>query len=276
MRTRARLVALAFVAVVVAATFATMALAQPKKPRTPANKRPRTPTTAPAGILKDAGARGPDEAETTASEASSSDAGAGGATVESASSSALPSAPTVNDAGVRLSPLNPTAEEMPGSSMSSDAGAPVDYDRILADVAALRARVAAVSDNLYRSRVAVALENDASHAKIVGLSVSIDEGVVFTAPSSFVAAEPTVVYDHAVAPGRHVVTVDVERADERNDAFRTSQRQRFVVDVPRDHRVDVRVRLSDDSDMGKSFANDRDGDYDLRFRVHVLARPVGK
>ncbi|MGH7270825.1 MAG: hypothetical protein ACREJ3_10385 [Polyangiaceae bacterium] len=54
------------------------------------------------------------------------------------------------DAGWRLSPLNPAPSEF------SDAGTsppPLDYDRLLADIGALRARVAAVSDTLFHSRI---------------------------------------------------------------------------------------------------------------------------
>lgn len=176
--------------------------------------------------------------------------------------------------GGRLSPLNPRPEEMPGSG--ADAGVPIDYDRLLADIAALRARVAAVSDNLYQSRIAVALETDGSHGKITRLTVSLDDGVVYTAPASFSASDMTTVYDHAVAPGRHAVTIDVDRKDDRDESFRTSQRSRFTVDVPRDHRLGVEIRIGDDSSMGGDFPSDKSGRYDLRFRVKAVAKPVGK
>ncbi len=48
------------------------------------------------------------------------------------------------------------------------------------------------------------------------------------------------------------------------------------VDVPRDNRVDVQVKVIDDSSMGADFPADRSGKYDLRFRVKAVAKPVGK
>ena len=192
--------------------------------------------------------------------------------------STTPSARTpqsdTSDGGVRSSPLNPTAQELPSNAV--DAGTPIDYERLLADIAALRARVAAVSDNLYQSRVAVALQTDGDHGKIVRLAVSLDDGVVYTAPPTFAASDMTVVYDHAVAPGRHAVTVDLDRKDDRDETFRTSQKNRFTVDVPRDHRVTVEVKVIDDSSMGKDFPADKNGKYDLRVRVRAVAKPVGK
>lgn len=137
-------------------------------------------------------------------------------------------------------------------------------------------RVAAVSDNLYQSRIAVALQTDGDHGKITRLTVSLDDGVVYTAPQTFAASDMTTVYDHAVAPGRHAVTIDVDRKDDRDDAFRTSQRSRFMVDVPRDHRLGVEVKIIDDSSMGADFPGDKSGKYDLRFRVKAVAKPVGK
>ena len=182
-------------------------------------------------------------------------------------------APESSDGG-KWSPLNPAPEELRNTGL--DAGVPVDYDKLLADVAALRARVAAVADSLYRSRVAVSLQNDGDHAKIAWLAVSLDDGVVFTAPSSFAPSDMTPVYDHAVAPGRHAITIDVERKDERDESFRTSQRSRFIVDVPRDNKVNVEVKIIDDSSMGADFPSDKSGKYDLRFRVKAVAKPVGK
>lgn len=230
----------------------------------------------PAAAKVDAGTTTPEEGATASGAttgSASSDAGARAA--------APPEPPPVPgsetfDGGLRASPLNPTPQELPGSA-GIDAGTPLDYDRLLADIAALRARVAAVSDNLYQSRIGIGLQTDGDHGKIVRLAVSLDDGVVWTAPgATFSASDMTTVYDHSVAPGRHAVTVDVDRKDDRDESFRTSQRSRFMVDVPRDQRVDVQVKILDDSSMGADFPSDRSGKYDLRFRVKAVAKPVGK
>jgi hypothetical protein len=251
MRTR-RLLGAVVVATSVA--LATFAIAQPNKPK-PTPAAPAKPK--PGAAAKDAGAA-PPPVENAAD--------GGEAPVEA------PSASEVSDGG-RPSPLNPTAQEMPGNA---DAGAPIDYDRLLADIAALRARVAAVSDNLYQSRINVMLETSGDHGKITKLTVALDDGVVYTAPASFAASDMTTVYDHAVAPGRHAVTIDVERKDDRDESFRTSQRNRFMVDVPRDNALKVEVKIIDDSSMGADFPGDKSGKYDLRFRVKASAKPVGK
>jgi hypothetical protein len=172
--------------------------------------------------------------------------------------------------GSKLSPLNPAPAEF------SDAGPPgasIDYDRLLADIAALRARVAAVGDTLFHSRIAVSLETSGDRARIASLGVSIDDGVVWTSPASFRADQPTVVYEHAVAPGSHAVTIDVERRDARSDVFRSTQRSRFVVEVPADERLSFQVTLSDDSDMG-DFSTKKKGGYELSVRARARSEPA--
>jgi hypothetical protein len=200
------------------------------------------------------------------------------ATAEPATTAAAPDtpapAPESADGGLRPSPLNPQPAELPSSA--ADAGVPIDYDRLLADIAALRARVAALSDNLYQSRIAISLQLEGDHARVLRLAVSLDDGVVFSPKESFAASDMTPVYNHAVAPGRHAVTVDVDRADDRDQSFRTSQRSRFTVDVPRDHHLEVQIRIIDDSAMGADFPADKYGKYDLRFRVRAEAKPAGK
>jgi len=259
MRSRRRLRRLLLAALVACTpVLATMALAQTKP-------KAAKPKPAPAAKVD---AQAPPPEETNGANAEAAKAAA------TATNEAPPPPPSEATDGGRLSPLTPRPEELPSNAV--DAGVPVDYDRLLADIAALRARVAAVSDNLYQSRISVALQTDGDRAKIGRLTVSLDDGVVFTVPQTFAAADMTAVYDHAVAPGRHAVTVDVDRKDTRDETFRTSQRSRFTVDVPRDHKVEVQVKIIDDSSMGADFPSDRSGKYDLRFRVKAVAKPVGK
>ncbi len=180
----------------------------------------------------------------------------------------------MGDGGVRASPLNPAPNEF---AQPIDAGASgIDYDKLIGDIASLRARVAAVGDTLFHSRIAIQVRTDGDHGRIGRLVVSLDDGAVYTAPPSFKADDWQDVYSHALAPGRHAITVDVERKDDRNDAFRNSQRTRFTVEVPRDQELAVQIKIGDDSDMGKDFPGDKSGSYDLRVRAKAEARDVGK
>jgi hypothetical protein len=250
-----------------ALALGTLATAQQPKPgRWPA--KPAKPK--PAASAND----NPYDDKAPAGAAPASSAGAPSAPTPapapSAATGAVPAPPTESTDGGRLSPLNPAANEF------SDAGPPVltvDYDRLLADIGALRARVAAVSDTLFHSRIGITLQTSGDHGRVAGVNVSLDDGVVWTSPPGFRADDATTIYDHAVAPGHHAVTVDVERRDDRNDAFRSTQRSRFVVEVPADQRLGVEVRLWDDSNMGE-FTSDHKGSYELRVRMRAKAQPM--
>jgi hypothetical protein len=174
------------------------------------------------------------------------------------------------DAAAKLSPLTPAPNEFPQGNV--DGGAPPpDYDKLIADVAALRGRVATLSDGLFRSRLAIAMETDGDKMKLSKLTVSVDDGVVFTS-TSFHADDFTPVFEHAIAPGKHAITVEAERADAKDESWKTTDRTRFTVDVPKDQRLAVDVRIGDDSSMGSDFPGDHSGKYEMRFRVKAVAK----
>ncbi len=240
------------------------ALAALAQPRGRGGAKPKPPKTQDAGAeiptLDDAG--GSSTGVTTSP----------GLAADGGSASPV-SIPSFYDGGQKPSPLNPAPNELPSGAPPA-ASAAVDYDKLLGDISALRARVATVGDTLFHSRIAIALQTDGDHAKLARLTVALDDGIVYTAQPNFRADDMTVVYDHAVAPGRHAVTIDVERKDDREEAFRTAQRSRLVVDVPKDQRLSLEVKILDDSTMGGDFPGDRSGKYDLRVKAKAVSRPV--
>jgi len=242
--------------------LAAVAFGQPRKP---ARAQPKPKPTASA-----ASESGPYDDKASAA---ASSAPAPTSTGTDTSAPPPPPPPPEGMDGGKMSPLNPAANEF---SDAGSASPPVDYDLLLADIAALRARVAAVTDTLFHSRMAIALETSGNHGRIATLAVSLDDGVVWTSPATFHAEDSTVIYDHAVAPGHHAVTIDVERRDDRNDAFRSSQRSRFTVEVPADGRLSLEIKLWDDSNMGGDFPSDKKGEYELRVRARAKAQPLGR
>jgi hypothetical protein len=166
----------------------------------------------------------------------------------------------------KLSPLNPEANEFPDGGSQTP---PVEYDKLLGDIAALRSRVSAVTTTLFASKVRVVIETRGNDARVASFTVTLDDGVVFSAPDRFDAQDERTVYEHAVAPGHHVVGIDVERFDTRGAEYRTWQSSRFSVVIPESKLVDAHVIIQDNSDMGKDFPSDQDGEYDLRVRLRA-------
>jgi len=141
----------------------------------------------------------------------------------------------------------------------------------MARVAALRTRIAALSATLFSSKLRIELRSAGESVRLKMLRVSIDGGVVYTAPAQAVFEQPQIVYEHAVAAGPHVVAIEVERQDLRQPQFSTWQSSRFVVTVPEKRLLWTRLELEDESSMGEDFAEDGAGRYELAVRLEVEA-----
>ena len=164
------------------------------------------------------------------------------------------------------SPLTPKPEEFPSGVAKPP---PFEYDKLLGDIAALRSRVAALTTTLFASKLRVVVETKGDDARLASLNITLDDGVVFAAPDRFAAEDEKTVYEHAVAPGHHVVGIEIERYDARNKDYRTWQSSRFSVVIPESKLVDAHLRIIDDSDMADDFPSDADGEYDLRIKLRA-------
>jgi len=166
----------------------------------------------------------------------------------------------------RKSPLTPEPNEFPQGAPKPP---PVAYDKLLSDIAALRSRVAAVTTTLFSSKLRVLVGVEGDDARIASFRVTLDDGIVYAAPERFGSDEPQVVYEHAVAPGHHMLGVEIERYDARNREYRTWQSSKFSVIVPESKHLESSFRIQDDSDMADDFPDDQDGEYDLRVRLRA-------
>ena len=164
------------------------------------------------------------------------------------------------------SPLTPAPAEFPSGVAKPP---PFEYDKLLGDIAALRSRVAALTTTLFASKLRVVVETKGDDARLASLNITLDDGVVFAAPDRFAAEDEKTVYEHAVAPGHHVVGIEIERYDARNKDYRTWQSSRFSVVIPESKLVDAHLRIIDDSDMADDFPSDADGEYDLRIKLRA-------
>ena len=164
------------------------------------------------------------------------------------------------------SPLTPAPAEFPVGAAKPP---PFEYDKLLGDIATLRSRVAALTTTLFASKLRVVVETEGDDARLASFHITLDDGVVFAAPDRFSAEDERTVYEHAVAPGHHVVGVEIERYDARNKDYRTWQSSRFSVVIPENKLVDAHLKVIDDSEMADDFPSDADGEYDLRVKLRA-------
>ena len=207
------------------------------------------------------------KSETAAPTAESTSAPGGSSSVTSGDDLGAPPPKQTNEtAGPRKSPLTPEPNEFPQGAPKPP---PPAYDQLLSDIAALRSRVAAVTTTLFSSKLRVLVSVDGDDARIASFRVTLDDGVVYAAPENFGGGEPLVVYEHAVAPGHHMLGIEIERYDARNREYRTYQSSKFSVIVPESKHLESSFRIKDGSDMAGDFPKGHDGEYDLRVRLRA-------
>lgn len=250
------------------------AAAQPRRAR--AAKAPKEVATKPAPAKPapaeaDTATTSTEPASPAASDAAEGDTSPSAEAAESdADLGEPPPATQQGEGGTKLSPLTPNPDEFPEGG---PAPPPADFDRLLGDIAALRSRVAALTTTLFKSRLRVIVETRGDEARIESLAVTLDDGVVFSAPERFSAEDERVVYEHAVAPGQHVLGLDVERYDARRREYRSWQASKFSLLVPDGQTVEAHFVLEDDSEMGVDFPEDQDGEYELGVRLRARVVP---
>jgi hypothetical protein len=239
--------------------FAIVALAQPKK----GAKEDKKAAAAAAKEEKDKKEKEDKE------KAESAEAGAPApADTESAGDDLgdPPPKTTKQDDKTKPSPLTPKPEEFPDGGA---APAPAEYDKLLGDIAALRSRVAALTTTLFKSKLRVLVETEGDDARITSFRVTVDDGVVYVAGESFSAEDERTVYEHAVAPGHHVLGVEIERVDARNREYKTWQVTKMSIVVPESKVLEALVSLEDDSGMAEDFPDDQDGEYELNVKLRA-------
>jgi len=255
---------IAFGAMLSAATAAAQSKGRPAaKPSRPVAAAPKG-SGAPAAT--EAPKPEPGRADTPSAPAEGSPASGEGSGDTSGDDLGAPPPKTTEAAAQRKSPLTPEPNEFPQGAPKPP---PVAYDKLLSDIAALRSRVAAVTTTLFSSKLRVLVGVEGDDARIASFRVTLDDGVVYSAPERFGSDEPQVVYEHAVAPGHHMLGVEIERYDARNREYRTWQSSKFSVIVPESKHLESSFRIEDGSDMADEFPDDQDGEYDLRVRLRA-------
>jgi hypothetical protein len=185
----------------------------------------------------------------------------------SASAEAVPragAAPSPPVAPTPASALNPAPAEFPATR---GGGGSAELDSLLSRVASLRSRVAALTTALFSSKMKLELLSSGDAVRVKALRVWVDGGVVYTAPPAASFELPAVVYEHAMAPGPHVVGVEVERYGADNQQYSSWQFSKFVVLVPEKRTLWAQIELEDESSMAEDFPKDEEGEYDLRVRL---------
>ncbi|MEO0324760.1 MAG: hypothetical protein AAF447_17490 [Myxococcota bacterium] len=157
---------------------------------------------------------------------------------------------------------------------------PPDLDALESDFAALmdelvetRSRIAAVGNQLFRTKLRVRVSNRADDQLLGRLVIRVDGAPVFESQED-VGDEGRQAFEGFAAPGPHEITLEAEQRARASDDYRYTLRDTFRFEVRENQLTDVWLVLDDRSDIAEDFEDDGEGEYAVRTRMRVTTEEL--
>jgi hypothetical protein len=174
-------------------------------------------------------------------------------------------------------PVEGTAEVPAGDREGSKASGEIaalrqDLAQVMDELVQARARVGVLGKALFKTKVRVKIDNRAAPDQVaIHAGLWLDGAPIWKGEGSALADPERTLFEGFVTPGPHVLTFEVEQRARQDAAYRYTLHESYHFNVLRDRRTDLRLLLLDDSDMADDFADDEEGEYDVRTRFQVRA-----
>lgn len=151
-----------------------------------------------------------------------------------------------------------------------------DLAQLMDDMVQTRQRMALLGQELFRTRIRIALQDRAGDAlNLARCVVELDGAPVFRSDGEIAGGgDGRVVHEGSLAPGPHVLTIDLEQRAVQDAEVRYTQRESFRIHVHRERLTDVEIVLEDGSNMVEQFQRGGEGRYEVRTRVRVATREL--
>jgi hypothetical protein len=166
-----------------------------------------------------------------------------------------------------------------------DAAAAIDLAALTAELTTLmddlvqaRSRIAVLGRQLFQTKVQIKVHSRTDDDfRLNAMTIRLDGAPVFTADGSRpLADDAEPVFDGFAAPGPHILTVQVEHRSSTSDTYRYVLRDSYHFEVLRGRITELLVVLDGDSSIAEEFADDEEGEYDVRTRLRVATRALGE
>jgi hypothetical protein len=278
-RTLAVVAALAALVSFAGGLFAADADAQRRRPRPrprPAQPPPATDVDAGAPSTTSAVEANPFDAPMAASpdagvpQAQPTTTGTGAPTVAPPPQAAVPGTTTgmASATGDQSAP-----EEAPPPDLSPLRD---EFTSVMDDLVQTRARIATLGRSLFRTKIRVDVQDrSGDDQSLTRIAVLLDGAPVFRAQGAeFNGEDGKRVFEGFAAPGPHTITVEVEMRARDGDTYRYTLRDAYRFEVIRNKMTEVVVVLDGESEIAEDFADDGEGEYDVRTRFRVATRDL--
>jgi hypothetical protein len=258
--------------------FASGAWARPK-----AAKRAASSSSAPAERTSDAPAT-PTEAEPSSAAPLAPPPAAGGddkPKLQVTPVAAAPATPAASN-----SAATHAGSEAPSSNAASQASAAAANEKLAAlraDVSSLtddlveaRSRAAMLGKTLFKTQVRVRLQNLAAPDPVlVKVVLKLDGAPIYrTDGASLTGDEARQVFQGFIAPGAHVLSAEIEQRSRDDAAYGYVLHDTYRFQALREKRSELTLILDDDSDLASEFPDDSEGEYDVRVKLRVRTQAL--
>jgi hypothetical protein len=155
-----------------------------------------------------------------------------------------------------------------------------DYVALMDDLVQARMRVAALGAELFRTRIRVELfDRTGDRVSLARCVVHVDGAPVFQTDAELTDAQNgREIFAGSLAPGPHVLTLEVEQRSPEDASYRYTLRESFRFQILRERLTEVTLVLEDGSDMARSFPSGGQGQYEVHTRMRVVTHnlPAGR
>ncbi len=136
-----------------------------------------------------------------------------------------------------------------------------------------RSRIAVLGEHLFQTKVSIRVVNRAGDQVLSNFALRLDGAPVFQADGD-VSEEGRQAFEGFAAPGPHELTIEAEQRARADDEYRYVQRDRYRFQVLQGKLTEIVITLDDESDVAEDFADDGEGEYDVRTRVRIATREL--
>lgn len=145
-----------------------------------------------------------------------------------------------------------------------------EYLGLRDELFASRARAAAVSSQLFSTKVVIRFRFDAGrYYSVPKASVRLDGASVFEDTQGAIAADDAVRFTGFVAPGHHVLSFRVETIGKDDDRFSSANEAQVSVEAVAGKDLLVTARAKDAGDIPYAWKRSEHGDYGLSMSINV-------
>jgi hypothetical protein len=146
-----------------------------------------------------------------------------------------------------------------------------DVATLIDDMVQARARAALLGKTLFKTRLRLRVQNLAGPDPVLAnIVLKLDGAPVFRSDgTAFRGDDPRQVFEGFIAPGPHVLLVELEQRQQGEGAYGYTLHDSYRFQALREKQSELTLILDDDSDLAQEFPDSESGEYDLRVKLRV-------